>query len=95
MPETDKDRQRIAGDLVTKLEAEGIFQGDIYLDPLIKPISAENTYGREGLESIKLIKEAFPDVHFMSGLSNVSYGLPKEWRKWERSLKRKNTFFLS
>lgn len=76
MPETAQDRLRIARDLVTKLEAEGISQGDIYLDPLIKPISAGDKYGREVLESIRLIKDAFPEVHFMCGLSNVSYGLP-------------------
>ncbi|AET68471.1 Pterin binding enzyme [Desulfosporosinus orientis DSM 765] len=76
MPETAKDRLRIAQYLVTKLETEGISQGDIYLDPLIKPISAGDTYGREVLESIRLIKEVFPEVHFMCGLSNVSYSLP-------------------
>ncbi|MHB8075853.1 methyltetrahydrofolate cobalamin methyltransferase [Desulfosporosinus fructosivorans] len=76
MPETAKDRLRIARDLVTKLEAEGISQGNIYLDPLIKPISAGDKYGREVLESIRLIKDAFPEVHFMCGLSNVSYSLP-------------------
>lgn len=76
MPETAQDRLRIARDLVTKLEAEGISQGDIYLDPLVKPISAADKYGREVLESIRLISDAFPDVHFMCGLSNVSYGLP-------------------
>ncbi|MDQ7093575.1 methyltetrahydrofolate cobalamin methyltransferase [Desulfosporosinus sp. PR] len=76
MPETAKDRLRIARDLVAKLEAEGISQQDIYLDPLIKPISAGDIYGREVLESIRLIKEAYPEVHFMCGLSNVSYSLP-------------------
>lgn len=76
MPETAQDRLRIAQDLVTKLEAEGISQRDIYLDPLIKPISAGDGYGREVLESIRLIKEEFPEVHFICGLSNVSYGLP-------------------
>jgi len=76
MPETAQDRLRIARDLVAKLEAEGISQRDIYLDPLVKPISAADKYGREVLESIRLISEAFPEVHFMCGLSNVSYGLP-------------------
>jgi 5-methyltetrahydrofolate--homocysteine methyltransferase len=76
MPDTAQDRLRIARGLVTNLEAEGISQGDIYFDPLIKPISAGDKYGREVLESIRLIKDAFPEVHFMCGLSNVSYGLP-------------------
>ena len=76
MPITAEDRLRIATHLITRLEAEGINQGDIYLDPLIKPISTGDTYGWEVLQSLKLIKESFPNVHFMCGLSNVSYGLP-------------------
>lgn len=76
MPVTAEDRLRIATDLVTRLEAEGVCQSDIYIDPLVKPISTGDTYGWEVLQSLKLIKDAFPDVHFMCGLSNVSYGLP-------------------
>lgn len=76
MPETAEDRLRIANNLVTKLEAEGIPQTQIYLDPLVKPISAADKYGWEVLQSIRLIREAFPEVHFMCGLSNISYSLP-------------------
>lgn len=76
MPETAEDRLRIAKNLVTKLEAEGIPQSQIYLDPLVKPISAADKYGWEVLQSIRLIREAFPEVHFMCGLSNISYSLP-------------------
>ncbi|MDT3699911.1 MAG: methyltetrahydrofolate cobalamin methyltransferase [Thermincola sp.] len=76
MPETAEDRLRIAGSLITKLEAAGIPQGDIYLDPLIKPISAGDKYGWEILQSIRYIKDSYPEVHLMCGLSNVSYSLP-------------------
>ena len=76
MPETAEDRVRIARNLVNKLEAEGISQDQIYLDPLIKPISAGDNYGREVLQSIRYIKDEFPMVHFMCGLSNVSFSLP-------------------
>lgn len=76
MPETAEDRLRISKNLVRKLEAEGISQAQIYLDPLIKPISAGDKYGWEVLQSIRLIKDEFPDIHFMCGLSNVSFSLP-------------------
>lgn len=76
MPATAEDRLRIATDLVTSLEKEGIAQDYIYLDPLVKPVSTGDRYGWEVLQSIRLIKEKFPDVHFTCGLSNVSYGLP-------------------
>ena len=76
MPVTAEDRLAIATHLVTNLEAEGNSQNDIYLDPLIKPISTGDKYGWEVLLSLRLIKDRFPEVHFMCGLSNVSYGLP-------------------
>lgn len=76
MPVTAGDRLRIARRLVTSLENEGIARDDIYLDPLVKPLSTGDKYGWEVLQSIRLIKEEFPEVHFMCGLSNVSFGLP-------------------
>lgn len=76
MPKTAEDRLRIAKDLIGRLQAAGIAQDDIYLDPLIKPISTGDNYGLEVLQSIRLVKDTFPEVHFMCGLSNISYSLP-------------------
>ncbi len=76
MPETAEDRLRIAAKLVQAMEKEGVVQDDIYLDPLIKPLSTNDKYGKSVLDAICLIKKQFPAVHLTCGLSNVSYGLP-------------------
>ncbi|MBP1626880.1 MAG: acsE 2 [Holophagaceae bacterium] len=76
MPNTAEDRLRIATDLVEGLGKEGIVQDDIYIDPLVKPLSTNDGSGVEVLESIKLIRARFPEVHFTCGLSNISHGLP-------------------
>lgn len=76
MPATAEDRLRIASGLINKMEKEGIVQDDIYLDPLIKPLSTNDNHGKEVLNAIRLIKQEFPAVHFTCGLSNISYGLP-------------------
>jgi 5-methyltetrahydrofolate--homocysteine methyltransferase len=76
MPTTAEDRLRIAASLVEALEKDGVAQEDIYLDPLIKPLSINDKHGREVLDAIRLIKDRFPAVHFTCGLSNISYGLP-------------------
>ena len=76
MPATAADRLRIAGDLITALERDGVARDDIYIDPLIKPLSTSEKNGIEVLEAIALIKGKFPEVHFTCGLSNISYGLP-------------------
>lgn len=76
IPETAHDRIRVADSLYTKLTAVGVADEDIYFDPLVKPVSSVETAGLEVLDTIKLIKEKYPQVHFTCGLSNVSYGLP-------------------
>ncbi|WP_065080038.1 methyltetrahydrofolate cobalamin methyltransferase, partial [Clostridium coskatii] len=76
MPKTQEDRLRIADSLITKLTGEGIALDDIYIDPLIKPISAGQNNGIEVLAAIQKIMESYPGVHTTCGLSNISYSLP-------------------
>ena len=76
MPKTAADRLRIADKLINGLVQNRIPPGNIYVDPLVQPISVDGTFGIEFLKAIALIKEKFPGVHAMCGLSNVSYGLP-------------------
>lgn len=76
MPDTADDRLKVVHTLHKKLSAAGVADDDMYFDPLVKPISSVTTAGKEVLGSIKGIKESYPDVHFMCGLSNISYGLP-------------------
>ncbi|HHT62499.1 MAG TPA: methyltetrahydrofolate cobalamin methyltransferase, partial [Clostridia bacterium] len=76
MPETAADRLKIADRLVTDLVAAGVPEDDIYLDPLVKPVSTGDQAGMEVLETIYAIKQKYPKVHGICGLSNISYGLP-------------------
>lgn len=52
MPKTNEDRIRIAHTIITKLTEEGVNVDDIYIDPLIKPISAGEKNGIEVLQAI-------------------------------------------
>ncbi|MGI6066732.1 MAG: methyltetrahydrofolate cobalamin methyltransferase [Bacillota bacterium] len=76
MPETAEDRLKIATRLVGDLTAAGVPEDDIYLDPLVKPVSTGDKAGLEVLETIYQIKQKYPNVHGICGLSNISYGLP-------------------
>lgn len=76
MPETAQDRLRIAKKLVEDLTGAGVPEDDIYLDPLVKPVSTGDRAGMEVLETIYEIKARYPKVHGICGLSNISYGLP-------------------
>ena len=76
IPETAAGRLSIADKLVGDLVAAGVPEDDIYLDPLVKPVSNGDKSGLKVLETIYGIKQKYPQVHGICGLSNISHGLP-------------------
>lgn len=76
VPHSKEDRIRIASDLIGRLTKDEVPIGDIYIDPVVTPVSTDTRYGMAVLEAIEGIMKAFPEVHTICGLSNVSYGLP-------------------
>ncbi|MEG0377228.1 MAG: dihydropteroate synthase [Eubacterium sp.] len=63
--------------LIEKMTAEGVPIGDIYIDPLVQPISTGADMGKVVLRTIEEIRKRYPGVHFMCGLSNISFGIPE------------------
>jgi len=53
---------------------------NLYIDPLVMPISTDINSGLVTLETIFAIKKSFPGAKTVTGLSNVSYGLPQRGR---------------
>lgn len=76
MPETVDDRLTIADKLVNGLVANGVKIENIFVDPLVQPMSVNNMFGVEFINSVEKIVETFPGIHIACGLSNISYGLP-------------------
>lgn len=76
IPTDAEGRIAVARELVGNLLAEGVKPDNIYVDPLVYPIATGSTYGLAVLETIRLVKAEFPDVHISAGVSNVSHGLP-------------------
>jgi len=60
-------------------EVHGLDQADLFIDPLVLPISTGMDTDRRSahalIEGTRRIAEAFPDVQITCGLSNVSFGL--------------------
>jgi cobalamin-dependent methionine synthase I len=63
--------------LIEALTSAGLEPGDIFLDPLVRPIGVGTTSGALFLDSVEAIKRAMPHVMTMAGLSNVSFGMPQ------------------
>lgn len=76
IPENVEQEVKVARKLIKDLEQEGIAQDRIYLDPLIRPVSAVPEAAELVVQVVRQIRAEFPEVHFMCGLSNVSFGLP-------------------
>ena len=58
----------------------GIPNEDIWVDPIILPVSADQKQVAEALEFIKILQDLLPGVKSTVGLSNVSNGTPEELR---------------
>lgn len=76
MPETVGQRFAIADKLINRLVKKNIPLENIYVDPLVQPVSTRSDYGVEFLSAIDRIMTEFPGVHTVCGLSNISFGLP-------------------
>lgn len=76
MPETIDERVTIAERLIEKMTKEGVKLDDIYIDPMVRPIGTGSHYGTVAIETIRKVKQEFPEAHIACGLSNISFGIP-------------------
>lgn len=77
IPTKAEERFDVAKWLIQNLRDVGVEDDDIFIDPLIQPISANDKAGFEVLEVLKMITNEYPKVHKICGLSNISYGSPE------------------
>lgn len=77
MPQTAEDRVENGKRLITVLTDAGVAPDSIYLDLIAEAVSADWEAPRRALEACAALRAAFPEVHLLAGVSNVSFGLPK------------------
>jgi 5-methyltetrahydrofolate--homocysteine methyltransferase len=80
MAKTAEDKLRIATRLVEfACDRYGLPQSDLMIDPLTFTIATGNEddrkLGQWTLEGIRMIRDRFPDIQIILGLSNISFGL--------------------
>jgi cobalamin-dependent methionine synthase I len=81
-PDVDSKIESIM-DTVTYANELGIPNEDIWVDPIILPVSTAGEGQRFAvvcLEFIKILEEVLPEIKSTVGLSNVSNGVPNELR---------------
>ena len=80
MAKTAEDKLRIARRLVDfACNKHGLAQSDLLIDPLTFTVATGNEDDRKlglwTLDGIRMIREEFPDIQIILGLSNISFGL--------------------
>ena len=68
-------RFSVAKKIVERAADHGISRADIIVDPLVMPIGAINTAGRQVVHIVKRLREEL-QVNTTCGASNISFGLP-------------------
>ena len=74
--ETCERKMEVAHDIMAKLEAAGIAQERVFIDPVVLAVSAVGGAGSEFIAAVAQLKEAWPDAKVAAAVSNVSYGSP-------------------
>ena len=77
IPDNSKTRVDIAARLIKILAGIGVALRDIFIDPLVVPIGTNDNNGLITMETIRDIREKYPEVRIVTGLSNISFGLPE------------------
>ncbi len=76
MPSQAGQREAVAYRLIDRLTAGGIQPEQIFVDPVIAPVSTAHEVGQHILQAIAAIRDYCPECHITCGLSNISFGLP-------------------
>jgi len=77
MPSDEEGRLENAAKMVDQCRDRNISFDRIHIDPLLFPISVDQTFGNHYLEAVRLMRMEFGgEIRITGGLSNVSFGLP-------------------
>jgi 5-methyltetrahydrofolate corrinoid/iron sulfur protein methyltransferase len=81
IPKTADGRLEVAFEIYEKCMCAGLPAHKIFFDPLVLPLSVDQSQALEVLNTIKMLKESFdPPVNTIIGLSNISNGAPAALR---------------
>ncbi len=82
MPRDANERAVNAVDFVYKANEAGISNENIWIDPIVSPVSVEINQVKALVEFMSMLPEIAPGCKSIVGLSNVSNGTPTPLRPW-------------
>jgi len=82
MPRDANERGMLVADLLYRASEAGIPSEDIWVDPIVSPVSVEINQVKSCLEFMSMLGEIAPDCKSTVGLSNISNGTPTHLRPY-------------
>ena len=82
MPRDANERCALAVELIYKANEMGIANEDIWIDPIVSPISVEINQVKACIEFMSMLSEIAPGCKSIVGLSNISNGAPAHLRPY-------------
>lgn len=82
MPRDANERAMLAVDLMYKASELGIANEDIWIDPILTPVSVEINQVKACFEFMGMLKDITPECKSTIGLSNISNGTPHHLRPY-------------
>lgn len=76
IPETSEKRLEVIRKVIAATRAAGVPDEHVYCDPLAMTIATDTQSAMIAFDTMRAIKQEFPEVHLTIGLSNISFGLP-------------------
>ncbi len=80
MPRDANERASHAVDFIYRANELGIPTSDIWIDPIVSPVSVEINQVLSCLEFMSMLKDIAPEAKSIVGLSNISNGTPNHLR---------------
>ena len=79
MARTSDQKYRIVKRAINKTRQYGLADYELFFDPLALPISTgieeDRSNAKETINAISVIRDNFPNIHIILGISNISFGL--------------------
>ncbi|MFV2033593.1 MAG: dihydropteroate synthase [Halocynthiibacter sp.] len=77
MPDGASERIENAIKIVDMALAKGFALDQLYVDPLVFPVSVNSAFAMHCLDAIRAIRQKYgPEIRITGGFSNVSFGIP-------------------
>ncbi len=82
MPRDAAERGVLVADLMYRAGERGIANEDIWIDPILTPVSVEINQVKACFEFMSMLGDIAPDCKSTIGLSNISNGTPQDLRPY-------------